>query len=144
MIYFDAASVAKCCLNEPGSARVRAVSYEAEGLASCKLARLEFVRIVHRHVREWRLRPHEARVVVDEFRTGEEGDVWRWLPITSVLLWKIGDEVSRLPRQAILRAVDALHLGTAREHGFREVYTNDRHMLAAARYFGLTAVNVLA
>ena len=43
----------------------------------------------------------------------------------------------------MLRAVDPLHLGVAREHGFREVYTNDRDMLAAARHFGLTGVNVL-
>ena len=43
MIYFDAAYIAKCYLNEPGADRVRAVAHDAEGLASCELARLEFV-----------------------------------------------------------------------------------------------------
>jgi hypothetical protein len=35
------------------------------------------------------------------------------------------------------------HLSCAKEHGFDEVYTNDRHMLEAARYFDVAAVNVL-
>ena len=38
---------------------------------------------------------------------------------------------------------DAL-LACAEEHGFQEVYTNDRHMLQAARHFHLTGVNILS
>ena len=52
MIYFDAAYIAKCYLNEPGAERVREVAYGADGLASCELARLEFASILKRHVRE--------------------------------------------------------------------------------------------
>ena len=37
---------------------------------------------------------------------------------------------------------DAVHLATAREVGEREVWTNDRHMLAAASFFGLTGRSV--
>ena len=44
MIYFDAAYIAKCYLNEPGADRVREVAYGADGLASCELARLELHR----------------------------------------------------------------------------------------------------
>jgi predicted nucleic acid-binding protein len=36
-----------------------------------------------------------------------------------------------------LRTADAVHLATAQEAGERHVWTNDRHMLAAAPYFGL-------
>ncbi len=143
MIYFDAAYIAKCYPNEPGAARVRAIAHDAEGLASCELARLEFVCTLQRHLREGHVKPREARQILDEFRADEEGDVWRWLPITSLLLRRVADDVARLPSQGVLRAVDALHLGAAREHGFREVYTNDRHMLAAAHLFGLSGVNVL-
>jgi hypothetical protein len=32
MIYFDAAYIAKCYLNEPGADRVRAVAYGTDGL----------------------------------------------------------------------------------------------------------------
>jgi predicted nucleic acid-binding protein len=35
VIYFDAAYVAKCYLNEPGADRVREVAYGADGLLAC-------------------------------------------------------------------------------------------------------------
>ena len=34
-------------------------------------------------------------------------------------------------------------LACAEEHGFQEVYTNDRHMLQAAKHFHVTGLNVL-
>ena len=87
MIYFDAAYIAKCYLNEPGADRVREVAYGADG----------------------------ARTAILD------------MPIT-----------------VFLRSGDALHLACAEEHGFQKVYTNDRHMLEAARLFHLTGVNVLS
>jgi len=36
-----------------------------------------------------------------------------------------------------LRTADAVHLATAQQIGESDVWTNDRHMLAAAPYFGL-------
>ena len=42
-----------------------------------------------------------------------------------------------------VRSGDALHLACVEEHGFQEVYTNDRHMLQAAKHFHVTGVNVL-
>jgi predicted nucleic acid-binding protein len=49
-----------------------------------------------------------------------------------------------IPSTVFLRSGDALHLACAEEHGFQEVYTNDLHMLKAARHFHLTGVNVLS
>lgn len=142
-MYFDAAYIAKCYLNEPAAERVRALAHEADGLASCELARLEFACTVHRHAREGHLSPREAREVVADFLADQEDDVWRWLPVTSALLRKASDIVATLPARAFLRAADVLHLVTARDHGFRTVYTSDRHMLANAEHFGLAGVNVL-
>src|SRR5204862_2144813 len=65
VIYFDAAYIAKCYLNEPGAERVREVAYGADGLASCELARLEFASILERHVRAPRDSP------------GDDGDLER-------------------------------------------------------------------
>lgn len=59
MMYFDAAYIAKCYLNEPGADRVRAAANRADGLVSCELARVEFACIVLRHVREGHLKPAE-------------------------------------------------------------------------------------
>jgi len=41
------------------------------------------------------------------------------------------------PRDLFIRTADAVHLTTAHEIGVSGVWTNDRHMLAAASYFGL-------
>ena len=143
MIYFDAAYIAKCYLNEPGADRVRQVAYGASGLGSCELARLEFASIVKRHFREHHVTRREATAVLKDFEQDEKDGVWHWFAVTSALLEKARHVVLQIPGQAVLRAGDALHLACAQEHGFRDVYTNDRHMLQAARYFQLTGVNIL-
>ncbi len=46
------------------------------------------------------------------------------------------------PPDLFIHTAAAVHLGTAHEIGEREVWTNDRHMLAEAAYFGLTGRSV--
>jgi hypothetical protein len=41
------------------------------------------------------------------------------------------------------RAGDALRLACARIHGFSAIYSNDRHLLAAAPHFQIQGVNLL-
>jgi predicted nucleic acid-binding protein len=144
VIYFDAAYIAKCYLNEPGADRVRAVAYAADGLASCELARLEFASILKRHVREDHVTRREMTAILKEFEEDEKNGVWQWFGVTSELLGNARRAVLDLPSTVFVRSGDALHLACAEEHGFREVYTNDRHMLQAARHFHLTGVNVLS
>jgi predicted nucleic acid-binding protein len=64
--------------------------------------------------------------------------------VTSELLEQARKAVLDLPSTVFVRSGDALHLACAEEQGFQQVYTNDRHMLKAARHFHLTGVNVLA
>jgi predicted nucleic acid-binding protein len=70
--------------------------------------------------------------------------VWQWFGVTSDLLEKARTAVLEIRSTVFLRSGDALHLACAEEYGFQEVYTNDRHMLKAARHFHLTGVNVLS
>lgn len=143
MIYFDAAYVAKCYLNEPGADRVREVAYGADGLASCELARLEFAAILKRHVREHHVTRREMTAILKDLDEDEQNGVWRWLGVTSDVLEEARKAVLDLPTMVFLRSSDALHLACAEEHGFQEVYTSDSHMLKAARHFHLTGVDVL-
>lgn len=46
------------------------------------------------------------------------------------------------PPDLFIRTPDAAHLTTASEAGEREVWTNDRHMPAAAPYFWLVGRSV--
>ena len=66
MIYFDAAYIAKCYLNEPGAERVREVAYRADGLASCEIARIEFASILKRHVRERHVTRREMAAILKD------------------------------------------------------------------------------
>jgi predicted nucleic acid-binding protein len=67
VIYFDAAYIADCYLNEPGADLVREVAYGADGLASCELARLEFASILKRHLREHHVTRREMTAILKEF-----------------------------------------------------------------------------
>jgi predicted nucleic acid-binding protein len=143
VIYFDAAYIAKCYLNEPDASRVRELAREADGLASCELARVEFASILKRHVREGHLTRREATATLKEFESDESDGVWQWFAISSALLEKTRQQVLRLPNSVVVRSGDALHLTCAAEQGFRKVYTNDRHMLQAAKHFHVVGVNIL-
>lgn len=143
MIYFDATYIAKCYLNEPGADRLRELVYGADGLESCELARLEFGSILKRHVRERHVTRREMTAILKDFEEDEQNGVWQWFGVTSDLLEKARKAVLDIPSTVFFRSGHALHLACAEEQGFQEVYTNERHMLKAARYFDLTGVNVL-
>ena len=55
-----------------------------------------------------------------------------------------GELFQGMPPDLFLRSADALHLACARHHGYRVIYSNDRNLLAAAKYFGLQGRNVIA
>lgn len=143
MIYFDAAYISKCYLNEPGSQEVIELASTSDGLCSSEYGRLEFFSVLHRHRREGALTHKQAGQILEYFSQDEDEEVWYWLPMTSALLGKICTYVHSLPRNAFIRAGDALHLGSAKERGFVEIYTSDHHMLAAARHFDLVGKNVI-
>jgi predicted nucleic acid-binding protein len=143
VIYFDAAYVAKCYLNEPGGERVRELARGSEGLASCEAARLEVFAAVHRHLREGDLQAAHVRQILDRFEKDEREGVWSWYPVTSELVRAASHRFRTLGKKVYLRALDALHLECASAAGFSEVYTNDRHMVAAAPHFAIVPRNVI-
>lgn len=67
----------------------------------------------------------------------------KFLPLTESILDSVEQAFASAPATTYLRAADALHLATAAEHGFTEIHSNDKHLLAAAPLFGLVGVNVI-
>jgi predicted nucleic acid-binding protein len=143
LVYFDAAYIAKCYLNELNASFVRQFAYQADGLASCEIARVEFYSVVQRHLREGNINSQEAQDVLKDFEQDETDGVWEWFPVTSSLIRAVCEDVRSLPMTAFLRAVEAVHLACAKENGFSVIYTNDRHMLDCAQYFEITGIDLI-
>jgi predicted nucleic acid-binding protein len=67
---------------------------------------------------------------------------WNLIPVHERLLRRTAAGVLSAPRHLPIRAGDAIHLATASDSGESEVWTSDRHRLAAAPYFGLAGRSV--
>lgn len=143
MIYFDTAYLAKCYLTEPGADRVRALATDSPVIACCQSGEVELTAVFHRHLREGKLKPMDFNLVISQFVSDQAAGVWRWLPVTPELLAESSRVFHTLEPSYFLRAADAVHLTCAQRNGLREVYTNDRHMLAACEAFQIKGRNIL-
>ena len=141
MIYFDAAYIAKFYLDEPDSDRVRKLAENSGEVACCLHGRVEVLIAFHRKFRERAFSARSFHAVHEQFEADCESAVWAWLPISAKLITILSDRVSKLERCVFLRAADALHLASAAEQGFKEIYSHDRHLLAAATSFDLRGLS---
>ena len=141
-MYFDTSYIAKFYFNEPESARVRKLVRSSVVLHSSLWAFAEFHGVVHRRLREGSSSPEVARELTSRFHQHVEDGLWNLAPVHEALLRRTSALMVAAPRDLFIRTADAVHLVTAYELGEREVWTNDRHMLAAASYFGITGRSV--
>jgi uncharacterized protein len=141
-VYFDTSYIAKFYFNEPESPRVRALVRKADTIQSSLWALAEFHAVLHRRIREGASSPSGARELALRFSEHIEDGLWNLIPVNEALLRRTSALMVSAPRDLFIRTADAVHLATAREIGERVVWTNDRHMLAAAAYFGLTGQSV--
>jgi predicted nucleic acid-binding protein len=96
----------------------------------------------HRYVREGRLTRREFRQLAAQVEVDLDAGLWTALPVASLLIEAQARRMAALPADVFLRAGDALHLTCAAEAGLREVYSSDRHLVAAAPHFGLRPVTL--
>ena len=144
MIYFDTACLAKTYLNEPGSAVVRNyLKSTGERVASSSLGRAELVAVFHRNLREGRLEVSSHDLVLRQYQSDLWSNLWEWLPVEERFWGMIEKCFSELEPSLFLRGADAIHLVTAKAHGFSELFTNDRHLLAACDALGLRGRNLI-
>ena len=141
-LYFDTAYLGKCYWNEPGGKLVRELARKADGLYSSAICIAEMACLAHRKVREGPMTPADAVIRRDLFLDDVNKGVVTAVPVTERLLRRVEATTRALPPSCYLRTFDALHLVTAVDSGFVEIWTNDRHMLAAAPHFGLVGRSV--
>jgi predicted nucleic acid-binding protein len=136
-MYIDSTYIVKYYLHEPNSAAVREILRKAESRASSALAIAEVTCAFHRRLREGNLTGDLFREVLDSFLKHVETGAWSVAPVSDRILRRVSRMLRLAPSSLYLRAGDAVHLATALEIGEVEVWTGDRHMLAAAPHFGL-------
>lgn len=144
MIYFDTAYLAKCYLSEPGSKRVREYACQAGVIACSDLGRAELCAVFHRHYREGRLDKKSLALVYQQFRQDLDDGIWHWLPVEKRVWDLVERRFSTLAPDIFLRGADAVHLASAQLHNISDIFTNDRHLLAACAAFGVNGRNILA
>ena len=143
MIYCDTAYLLKYYVDEPGSKEVRSLIDRQTGVGSLSLGRLELAAAFHRKLRESQIEPAMHKCLISQFEVDKMVGLWTWFDATPDLVDKASKNFATLPAKIFLRASDALHLTCAKEHGFREIHSNDKHLLAAAKHFGLKGRNVI-
>ncbi|MBA3963919.1 MAG: type II toxin-antitoxin system VapC family toxin [Chthoniobacterales bacterium] len=142
MIYFDAAYLAKFYLDEPDSDAVRALAEGAGEIACALHGRVEVLTVFHRKLRERAISTRVFAILCEQFQADCDAGLWEWLPLSPALIATLADRIAQLPASVFLRAADALHLISAAERNLGEIYSNDRHLLAAASHFGLRGRSV--
>lgn len=141
-VYLDSAYIAKFYVNERDSSAVRALIRRADSLVTSAWALGEVTCAFRRHMREGSLSNAQCRELVRAFMKHADAGVWSLIPISAALLKRMTSLVSAAPVGVYLRAGDAIHLTTAQDIGETEIWTNDRHLLAAALHFGLLGKSV--
>lgn len=141
-MYFDTSYIAKFYLHEPESGRVVDLVSGTGAIHASLWALAEFHGVLHRHRREGSLTARNVRDLAAVFARDVDDGLWTLIPVSESLLRRTSALILALPPASFIRAADAIHLATANEIGERDIWTNDRRMLAAAPYFGLTGRSV--
>lgn len=121
---------------------MRALARRADAIFSSTVAIAEMACVAHRKIREGQTTKEQAAIRQDLFWDDVRTGVIHLLPVTESLLRIIEKSVRELPADCFLRAYDAVHLASASANGFTEIWSNDRHLLAAANHFGLVGRSV--
>ncbi len=142
--YFDSTYLFRLYFTDFGAEIVRTLAEEADSLVIAWHGRAELASILLRKRRESALTAAAAEEIRHQIHDDIGDGLIEFLPLTETVMTRLETTLAAAPTATNIRAADALHLACAAERGFTEVYSNDRHFLAAAPLFGLKGVNVIS
>jgi predicted nucleic acid-binding protein len=143
VIYLDTSYLVKIYGDEPGADDVLVWLEGKSGLVCAVHGRLELFAAFKRHQREGRLPGSRLTALIKQVIQDESSQLLHWLPVSPELITTACDKIAEMPPAVFLRAADALHLAAAADAGLKEIYSHDRHLLAAAPHFGLKGLDVI-
>ena len=143
MIYLDTSFLVKLYADEPGADAVLAWVEGKGGFVCADHGRLELFAAFKRHQREGALTGLRLQSIVQQVETDEASGLIQWLPVSTELIATACQQVLALPPSVFVRAGAALHLACAADAGLKEIYSHDRHLLAAAAHFKLKGIDVI-
>jgi len=142
VIYFDTSYVVRLYFEDPGWKEVRDLA-ATDRIACCLLGRVETMGAFHRKFREKVINQRILRALIEQFGIDCDAGAFQWLPFSPAVADHLHKAYATLPGSVHLRAADAVHLACAAENRFKDVYSNDRHLLAGADHFGLRGRDVI-
>lgn len=143
MIYLDTSYLAKFYLKEPGTEDVLKAFARESNFVCGEHGRLELITSFKRHQREGRLSATQVGLLWEKHGQDLADGLIRFLPVSSELIATACQQMLALPPSVFVRAADALHLACAADAGLKEIYSHDRHLLAAAPHFKLKGIDVI-
>ena len=143
MIYWDTSYLAKLYLREAGTDEILAAFSGQSNFVCSEHGRLELMTTFKRHERAGSLTAKQSGNLWMRHGRDLADGLIRYLPVSSSLIETACTSVAALPPTVFLRAADALHLASAKNAGLKEIYSHDRHLLAAAPHFGLKGIDVI-
>ena len=142
MIYFDTSYLVRLYYQDAGADAVRALA-ATDHVACAAHGQAEMMAAFHRKLREGAIRQTAYAALLGQVRAHIDAGAFRWLAQDGEVFLRVRHVYQKLPASVFLRAADAIHLATATESGFRVIYSNDAHLLAAAKHFSIEARNVI-
>lgn len=142
VVYFDTSYLVRLYFRDPGAEQVRALA-ATDHVACAALGQAEMMAAFHRKSREGAIGPAAYAALVEQVEAHIDAGAFQWLAQDGDVLLRMRRVYRKLPRTVFLRGADAIHLATAAEAGFRVVYSNDAHLLAAAKHFQIEGKNVI-
>lgn len=104
---------------------MRELFESCDELHSSSLCLAEIACVLHRYVRAGWINREQAMSVRRSFLESVHEGTWTLIPVSEGVLRAVNALIPELPDGVFLRAGDAIHLVTASQAGFPEVWTND-------------------